>query len=255
VFIINDTTPMDKIIHPKYARGLRLPPVPRGGRRYEGTAMPFPQELIIPRSEWQARIQEKNEQKSWMYDLMLSNGVKIKNQKQINYCWIFANTLAAELIRVKQGEIHVPLSPASAGAQITNYRNVGGYGKQALDWGSSRGWYPSSEWPDTAISRQYKTAEGDSKAMLYRVDEWWECSPRSYDEAVSAILQDFPCGVGYNWWSHEVLWVKLEWLDGVAWPRIANSWGEEYGENGTAVLQGNRAVPDDCVCPCSTIAA
>lgn len=253
-FIVNDTTPNDVIFDPTKGRGLNLEDRPRG-YAYGAVAEPFPDELLIPRSEWQARIKEMEDTKTRITDLCDLRGLKVKDQARTNFCWFNAPTHCLEIDRVMQNESPVSLSPASGACKITNFRNVGGWGKQALEFIIDTGVVPSSMWPDTAIDRQYDTAATNAERAKYRVVEWWELEPRNLDQLMSVLLRRWPVAVGYNWWSHEVTAVNPRWIDGAPALDIDNSWGTSWGTNGRGVLQGNRMLPDDAVVPRTALAS
>jgi hypothetical protein len=252
--IINDATPDRDLFHPGKGRGLDLSDRPRG-RAYEGVAQPFPDELLIPRSDWQAIIQEQEEQESRLIDICDRAGLKVKDQQQTSYCWVNGPTHCTEIVRLLQNQPMVSLSPASAGAQITGYRNEGGWGKTALEFILSNGLVPSDKWPDNAIDRRYATAENLALAKKYRDDEWFELEPGNLDQLGSAVLRRIPVAVGYNWWSHEVSAVALKMVDGEPALIIDNSWGQSYGTKGRGVIQGRRMLPDDAVAPRTAIAS
>jgi hypothetical protein len=215
----------------------------------------FPAELLIPRSEWQERIKEKEERKTRLSDIADRAGLPCKDQSQTNYCWINAPTYALELIRILQNQPMVILSPASGGARIKQYQNVGGWGEEAIQFIAEHGLVPVELWPANAISRIYATAENIELARQYRCLEWMECSPRNDDELISCLLRGFPVPVGYNWWGHEVTAVDAVWLDGTHAIRIRNSWGMGWGSQGYGILQGAKMRADDAVSPRSAIAA
>lgn len=251
--IIHESTPDRDLFPPDRGRGLdlsnRAP-----GYVYGAVAQPFPQALIIPRSEWQARIQELEDTRTRTSDLCDLAGLKVKDQQQTEFCWINSPTHATEIVRVVQNEPMVSLSPASAGAQITGYRNEGGTGQQALEWIVSNGLVPTANWPDNAIDKQYATAANKQAALGYRVDQWWELDPQNLDQFISCLLMRWPVCAGYDWWSHEVTPVDPVWLDGTVAVRIDNSWGTSWGTNGRGILQGRRMLPDDAVVPRTAIA-
>lgn len=243
--IINDETPIEDP-PPGMGRGLDLGLRGPGDYEYGDLAAPFPPELLIPRSEWQARIQEMEEKKSRTSDLIRQKKLPHKDQASTNYCWINAPTHCVEINRLQQNQRTVSLSPASAGAQIKNYKNVGGWGKEGLLWILEKGLVPSAKWPDNAIDPRYATPENKQLALDYRTDEWIECKPRNEDQMISLLLRSAPGAGGYNWQSHETTLCDAVWLDGTAATRNRNSW-KNYGDFGFFILQGSRMLADDLV--------
>lgn len=254
--IFHDATPESALAPPPgKGRGLLL-----ARRRTPVGAIPraprMPRELIIPESEFQERIKEKEERKNRLSDIADRAGLPCKDQQQTNYCWINAPTYALELIRVVQNQPMVILSPASGGARIKNFRNVGGWGEEALEWIVENGLCPVDVWPANHWnSNKFATAANIELAKQYRCLEWCEAEPRNMQELISLLLHNIPVPVGYNWWGHEVTAVDAVWIDGRAWPRIRNSWGMGWGSQGYGILQGDRAPADDAVAPMSAIAA
>lgn len=254
--IIEDDTPDALLFPTNRGRGLELELRTAAG--YAGTADPFPDSLIIPRSEYQARIEEIQANRLDIKSRLTIADLPCKDQGSTNYCWINAPTHCIEIVRVMQNQEKVILSPASAGAQIKNFSNVGGWGLEGLQFISDKGLVPVDRWPANAISRQYATAENKQLALNYRTSEWWELEPRNMDHLISVLLRGLPVAVGYNWWRHEVTAVGVAWVDGEAAPIIRNSWGMNWpnaGAGGYSILRGNRAVPDDAVAARVGIAA
>jgi hypothetical protein len=253
--IINDSTPSDVLFPLDSGRGLDIGL--RGNLDYEygATADPFPASLLIPRSEWQARIAEREARgQDWHTRLTAAKWV-VKDQARTNFCWINAPVATLEMTRIGQGQRPVVLSPASGGGPIKRFRNVGGWGKEALEWIAEKGVCPVDRWPANAIEQRYYTAENQALALNYRVVEWWEVPPRNLDHLVSCLLRGCPVAVGYSWWGHEVTAIDPVWLDGTVALRIANSWGEAWGEKGYGLIQGSRMMPDDAVSPRSAVPA
>lgn len=205
---------------------------------------------LIPRNEWEDRIAEMERTKTRLSDIC--EGLPPKNQKQTNYCWVFATTYCAEIVRHKQNQAYVSLSPASAGAKIKNFKNQGGWGSEALEYIVNHGLVPSEQWPDTAIDRQYDTEANDALRSKYRVIEWYELRSRDLDQLFTLLFNHIPASVGYNWWRHQVTAVDPIIHNGTFGVRIRNSWGD-WGENGYGILLGNKAIPDDVVGPRTTV--
>lgn len=254
IHVIDDSTP-DRDLFPHYfGRGLDLSLRTAAG--YAGVANPFPEELLIPRSEWQARIEERVALKAQLSDMCDQADLPCLNQEQTNYCWANAPTYCCEVVRILQGEPLVLLSPASVGGPITNYQNVGGWGKQALQYISDNGIDPQSVWPANAIDSQYHTAENVQLAKSYRATEWWDLNgPNVLDNMISCLLRDSPAAAGYSWWSHEVTVKDAVWKDGAIALLCRNSWGMTWGDRGYFFIQGDRMIPDDAVAPRVMIAS
>ena len=215
----------------------------------------FPSEMLVPQSEWEARIKDMADSKSRLSDICDQAGLKCKDQGQTNYCWANAPTHCIEILRCVQNQNMVSLSPASVAAVIKNYQNVGGWGEEALRFIVDNGAVPTSMWPDNAIERKYDTAETKEVRKLYRVTEWWELRPRTVSELISCLINRIPVAVGYNWWGHEVTAVDPVWVNGAIGIRIRNSWGMVWGSKGYATLTGQRMLPDDAVSPRVAVAS
>jgi hypothetical protein len=248
-FIINDETKRDILFPNDKYTGLDLSARPRGANVYGALADPFPAEMMIPKSDWQGIIQEQEQRKIRIIDMCDENGLKRKNQGQLGYCWVFSPVVCMEILRVKMNEPYISLSPASAGARIKNFRNVGGWGREAVEWLSTNGCDPSSVWPDTSLSRKYDTAENEATAKKYLVTEWWELAPNNIDQIISLILRGFPVSGGFDWWGHQITLNYCTWIDGEVGIGFDNSWGDDWGDHGRGVLQGNRRYPSDAVAP------
>jgi len=209
------------------------------------TPLPLP---LIPRSEWRDRIEQMDKEKRWPKDHKLASGCKSLNQNGTSYCWINAPVQCIHYVRAIQGEPHVALSPASVGAPIKNYRNVGGWGTQGLKYMTEHGVAPQSLWPANAISRQYDNEQSRAERKKYIVDEWWELKPRSFDQLVTCLLLGYPVAIGLSWWGHEVTacQVAVRGSDDFL-VDIDNSWGSNWGDDGHSLLTQGKATPDDAI--------
>ena len=223
-------------------------------------AAPMSSAMLIPREEMYDRAVELEKTQTRLSDFALRYGVRRKDQNGTNYCWINAPTWACELMTVLQGQEYVPLSPASGGAKIKNFRNQGGWGDQACDWISKHGLVPVSMWPANAISRQYDKDEAWTVADRYVLTEWEEMPPDNLDYALSCYLRKIPVPIGLSWWRHLVCGCDVvvnrkpkanaqgkisdAELRSAFSTRIANSWKESWGDRGFGILAGSRQVAD-----------
>lgn len=203
---------------------------------------------IVPRREWEGRIEQLDRKGDLLSMRAVKLGWKIKDQRHTNYCWVFAATAAVEITCLLQNNKYQSLSPASVGAKITRFRNVGGWSTKAIEYISDNGIVPSQFWPDTAISRTYDDERiWRDEASKYRVIEWRDLEPGNLDVLYSALLAGFPVAVGYNWWGHAVVALDPVIVNGQYGIRIANSWGPNWSDGGFGILVGRRAIPDDAV--------
>lgn len=205
---------------------------------------------IPPRSDWSAMIKERNEKGMLLSKLWLRNKTKVLSQGQTNYCWVNGVVSAMYAMRAANGLPFLELSPASVAAQIKGFRNVGGWGTEALEWIIRNGINRASLWPCNAIDRKYLTAESKADALTNRVTEWADIGPRNFDLQMAYALALKPLAVGYNWWRHEVCQLDpVEIEPGSFGILIVNSWDVTWDDDGMAVLREGKATADDAVCP------
>lgn len=231
--------------------GLSRGYIPRDYEQFPEGAFAAPFDLpVIPRSEWTDRIEEMERTKTRLSDLRRQAGMKSLNQNGTNYCWANGPTTCMQLIRLVNGQPFVELSPASVAAPIKGYRNVGGWGSQALEYIVEHGICSTEHWPANAINRKYDNAESRANRELHKVPEWWELRARSFDQLMTCLLLRIPVAVGYNWWSHEVCGIDPVVISANKYgARILNSWGDGWEDRGEAVLAESKATPDDAVAP------
>lgn len=211
-------------------------------------AAPFDLREIKP-GDYQGIIEEKVRTKSQLSDIWRDNNVEVLNQNGTNYCWFNGPVSAMYAIRAANNQPFVKLSPASGAAPIKGFRNVGGWGTEALEWIVRNGVCRAELWPPNAIDRRYYTDEAKADAKSRLITEWYDLRPRNVSQLITCLLLNIPVAVGYNWWGHEVCALDAVWVDGAIAIRIVNSWGASWSDRGMGILQGSKLIPDDQVAP------
>lgn len=204
--------------------------------------------IALPRlsdQELKEIIKERKAKGARQRDLMEYSKVQIKNQSSTNYCWMNATIRLIEATRAQQGQPYVSLSPASCAAVIKNYRNVGGYGLEAIEFLVDTGSCPTSMWPDNAIDHRYKTAASDAAREQYKGLEYGQLATGDLDQLNTWLVKYGPAAVGLSWWGHEVLLEDLDWDDRTGWSyEFANSWGANWSDHGYGKLSPSKARGD-----------
>lgn len=215
----------------------------------EGVAAPFSMPTI-PRDRWPEMIKEREQRGQLLSKICDEQGIESLYQEMTYYCWVNAVITAMETIRAANGLPYVKLSPASAGAPVKGFRNVGGWGSEALAYIVANGVCPVSVWPANAIDKRYYTAANRELAKNYRVPEWYDLRDRSFDQLMTCLLLGWPVPIGLLWWGHEVCAMDPVMIGANRFgARIRNSWGGSWGDNGFAILEESKATPDDAVAP------
>lgn len=213
---------------------------------FGSVAEPLTDQYLLPESKWKETLEQQIHNGARVSDVILRSGIAPLDQRKTNYCWINGPTNCARVAQLIAGNKFIDLSPASVGAPIQGYRNVGGWCTQGLKYIIETGICPLPYWPANAIDKQYDTAE--SRAARIKVTEWWDvqCNDKyAFNRIVSLALQGIPSAVGYNWWGHAVIFCDLVLLDNGQWGgRIWNSWGM-WGDRGFAVYPRSKMVPND----------
>lgn len=203
---------------------------------------------IIPRTEWDARIDEMTEKKQSLADL----NVPVKHQSSTNFCWWNAPVHCMEILNVANGGKYVELSAASGACRQNGFRNEGGWTATSIQRLVDVGVNTVEEWPNATINRKYDTAATRQSALKWRLTEWWELpnTRNRFDIMMTCLFLGFPVAIGLNWWGHEVTAIKPMRIErGRYGVLIDNSWGKDWGDNGRSVLDESRGTPDDAQAP------
>lgn len=227
-------------------RGMFAPELSAG---YRGTFDDLAGVELIPQSEWPDRIRQMEKDKTRLPDFANDMGLRIRNQNGTNYCWAYGTCRSMEYALLSAGT-RVDLSASSVACWIKNFANQGGWGSECIDGLARYGVCTLDEWPEASRSRSHDTSGNREAAKRRRILEWYKLSSnkqRAWQETVSAILQGYAVGCGFNWWSHLICgtWLQGNYSDPDL--GIDNSWGTNWSDGGRGLLRGSRKLPDGAV--------
>tara|TARA_R110000868_G_scaffold250344_2_gene506855 strand:- start:4 stop:789 length:786 start_codon:yes stop_codon:yes gene_type:complete len=259
MFIIDDNTPIEQEISSGHAFGC----VPRDFSVQPRTvkAVQFP---LIPRSEWSERIRDMEATKSRLSDIRNTgdNGGPIRSYDQNGqgYCWAYSTTAAVTLLRAKANMPHVRLSAHAVACKIKNFRDEGAWGALSMEFISKNGVPSEAAWPAKSMSRSNDNAATWADAAKHKITEGWadlevEAWDRNmtFDQIGTLLLSRIPVVLDFAWWGHSVCGMDLvETSPGQFGVRIWNSWTDSWGDNGTGVLAGSKAIPMGASAPLVT---
>lgn len=240
VILDGDTSTDWQAVPPDCSKGYEAPSeVER--QAVEGFSNPFNIPLI-PRSEWRERIEQRERDKSRLSDLGTFDS---KDQNGTNYCWFHGVVTAMLFTRARMNVPYIHLSASSGAAIIKGYRNVGGWGGQAIQFAVERGVASVETWPENKIDRQFDNAESQAERQRYKIRDWYQL-PRSFDAYMTALVCDMACPAAYNWWGHLVCGIDpIALPNGKFGSRLRNSWGNRYGTQGFFILEEGKGTPAD----------
>lgn len=98
------------------------------------------------------------------------------------------------------------------------------------------GCVPETMWPSSNIWNSRKPAGFDEEAKKWRLAEMDWC--KTFDVATWMLFCGHPIHFGVNWGGggHSIYGVAVVFQNGKWGWKIANSWGEDYGDDGFGVL-------------------
>lgn len=201
---------------------------------------------VMTTAEMREAIEYQKANRTGLIELEQHHGLQVKNQNGTNYCWAFGVVRMVEVVRMVMGEPLVQLSPASVAAPIKNYRNVGGWGEQALGYIRQHGIAPESLWPEHAIDRRYDNEESRRERKKYTVTDFVDI-PEDFEVVMTMLCRGFPVSVAFNWWGHLVCAVQPDIVGGKLGYWIDNSWNTNWGTNGRGFLSGSKAAPSEAL--------
>ena len=249
-------------------------------------AVNFP---LIPRGEWKERCRDMVATGSRLSDIRDTgdNGKPIRSYDQNGqgYCWAYSTTAAVTLLRAKANLPYVRLSAHAIGCKIKGFRDEGGWGALSMEFVGVNGVPSEAAWPAKSMDRGLDNAATWADAAKHKVSEGWADldsqvwdRQMTFDQVGTLLLSRIPVVADFHFWSHSVCLMDLVDLtetalrdasgklaglpamlaafaetDGFG-PKLWNSWTNAWGDNGTAVLAGSKAIPDAAVAPLVTAA-
>jgi hypothetical protein len=260
--IIDDDTPLWPLLDPVVGdepkgRGL----IPRDPRVHPLEMFDPPTDLVlIPESEWEARIKEGEETQSFLSHFRLTgmNGQPIPSldQGQVGYCWAHSPTHAIMLDRAKANLPYVPLSAYAIAATIKKGKDEGGWCGLSAEFTRSKGVPSQAKWPQGDRSyTKYDKPDVWEDAARHKVTEDWVDLTRAvhsqnltFAQVMTCLLLRIPLAVDFNWWGHSVCGMDPVMVEkGSFGIRIWNSWGDKWGDKGMGVLRGTQSRPNGAV--------
>lgn len=209
---------------------------------------------LIPESEWEGRLAQQIKDKAQLSDIR--NGGKFggvmpsTDQNGRGYCWCHSSTSAALICRALANQPYADLSAYAVGCIIKDYADEGGWGEESLKFIADRGVPTSQFWPQQGTKREYDNPKTWENAALHKFTaEWMALNGNNMKaQLVTCLLLSIPVVTDLNWWSHSICTIDLVSISPFR-TRIWNSWGDSWSENGTGILEGSKAIPDDALAP------
>jgi hypothetical protein len=256
LIVIDDDTPNDVPFDPRYSRGA----VPRDFAVDPPEMFADPSGIqLIPRSEWDARIDEQTQAESSLEHVYRRAGWKNLDQNGHGYCWMYSVTGTVMVCRSRDNQPHVRLNPHAGAAIVKRGADEGGWcglgAKFVREVGAAVEGAGPGQWPLHSRNLKYDTPATRAEMAKHRISEDWVDLARpvydqnlTFEQVASSLLQNNPCAVDFNWWGHSVCAVRLVRVEAGSYGLlILNSW-LNWGDRGLGVLRGTKALPDGAVC-------
>lgn len=171
-------------------------------------------------------------------------------------CWIHGTcqcsmTKFVQMGYTKKNGLYRISSPMSVASECySNFGVRGGYPSLGIEKFQEHGACTIDFWPENATDRRYETRESRANRKHQVPEEVVELGSgeQGLHRTLCSVVQGFPCGNSFNWWSHylEVCWGRYD--GGQLKPGVWNSWGPSgYGDRGFGLLAGSRRFPSYAV--------
>lgn len=263
--LIEDATGDDVLFDPAFARGA----VPRDYDAQPVEMLAAPSEIpVIPRAEWDARIDEQERQESSLEHLWRRSGQMPLDQGRQGYCWAYSTGHALALTRVRQNQPAVRLSPHAAACKIKDFRDQGGWCGLSAQFARDTGYPTVDFWPEQSMDRRHDRPETWADAARHRTAADFVDLQRPvysqnlmFEQIASCLLLNYPVMLDFAWWGHSVCGVQLVRVEPGSYGfRILNSWYDvpkikPWGDAGFATIRGTRTQTMGAVCVAASTAS
>lgn len=208
---------------------------------------------LIPRSEWDARLDEQEREKSSLEHVR--GEIPSLDQNGQGFCWAYSTGSALTLVAALNNRPYVRLSPHAVACKIKNFRDEGGWCGLSAKFARETGFPDVTVWPEKSMSRSSDTAATWANAARRKVTEDFADLTRdvydqnlTFDQVATCLLAGIPCMTDFNHWSHSVCAIRLVRVEAGSYGlKIWNSWADAWGERGMGILRGSKAIPDGAV--------
>jgi hypothetical protein len=236
--------------------------VQRDYGKYPQSMFAPPDQLqIIPETEWDARFDEQEANKSSLEHIYLSgpNGEPAfinLDQNGKPDCWCYSTGHSIMLDELKQNLPVKRLNPHAVAVMLKE--NNGGWCGLSAKFARTEG-YPedgtaSGQWPGFSMSLSNDTPALRANMGMRKIEEdWVDLTTQVYDQnltrgqVATCGFTNVPVPSDFNWWSHSVCQVRWVRIEKGSWgPLILNSW-LNWGRFGLAVLRGSQATCNGAV--------
>ena len=261
-YVIDDSTPTDELFKPIIdgeLKGRGHDPEQIDPKIKRAMAAPPSEMKLIPRGEWDARIEEQERLQSSLqhYRDKMANGKfhQSLDQNGQGYCWAYSVVSTVMFTNAVANVPYRRLSAHSVACKVKNFRDQGGWCGLSAQYIRKNGVVPVELWPEKSMSRSHDTAEAWKEAKKFAITEDWVDLSQSvydqnltFDQVATCLLLNIPCAVDFNWWSHSVCAIRLVRVEAGSYGlAIINSWTDGWGDRGIGILRGSRSIPNGAV--------
>jgi hypothetical protein len=263
VFLIDDSTPKDLYMNPvvdgeRKGSGYDPSQVVRGMFRPLFGDAPG-QMKVIPRNEWDARIEELERTKSSLAHLReyAANGQRMPclDQNGQGYCWAYSTTRCVQYLRALSRMPYKRLSAHAIGCMVKGFQDEGGWCGLSAKFLRERGVPDVEHWPEKSMSRSNDNPEvWENAAGNVVTEEWCDAAVHpsdtdlTFDQIATCLLTLTPVAADFLHMGHSVNLKRLVRVEAGSYGFDGdNSYTDNWGENGAFVLRGSKAIADGAV--------